>query len=254
MRVLAPGGVLLTRQDGRWTKAVKPRPQGIDEWTHFLHDASGNAVAHDEVVGPPRRLQWVADPRHTRSHEHIPSIYAVVSTGGRIFYIADFGPVASVQRPADWHLVARDAFNGILLWQQPIATWYPHIVNWGQTPSQLERKLVAVGDRVYVTLGLYSPLSAVDAATGKVVKVYENTAGAEEVLYHRGTLLLAVRNVTDERVAEIAKWARLVAAKDSPVYERDAAEPLVRELRRTESRGEKSVLALDAGTGRVLWR
>ena len=58
MRVLAPGGVLYAKQDGRWRKTVKSRPGDIDEWTHFLHDASGNAVAHDQVVGPPGRLQW----------------------------------------------------------------------------------------------------------------------------------------------------------------------------------------------------
>jgi len=54
MRVLAPGGVLYMRQDGHWRKTIKPRPKNTDEWTHFLHDASGNAVAHDDVVGPPR--------------------------------------------------------------------------------------------------------------------------------------------------------------------------------------------------------
>ena len=66
MRVLAPGGVLLTRQDGRWQKTVKPRPQEIDEWTHYLHDASGNAVAHDEVVGPPRFAPVDGRARGTR--------------------------------------------------------------------------------------------------------------------------------------------------------------------------------------------
>ncbi len=253
VRVLAPGGTLYTKKNGRWNKIIKLRPKNIDEWTHYLHDASGNPVAHDEVVGPPRHVQWVAEPRHTRSHEHIPSIYALVSTGGRIFYIADEAPVASIRQRPQWYLEARDAFNGIQLWKKPIGTWFPHIVNWGQTPRQLQRKLVAVGNRVYVTPGLHAPLTAVDAATGEVLKVYENTLGTEEIVLHKGTLLLVVRSVTDERVAELAKWVQLVKKK-SPLDKRETAEPLVRRLRATEAKGAKSVLALDADTGRLLWK
>jgi outer membrane protein assembly factor BamB len=254
MRVLAPGGAVCVRQDGRWRKSVKPRPGDIDTWTHYLHDASGNAVAHDDVVGPPGRIQWTAAPRHTRSHEHIPSIYALVSTGPRIFYICDQGPIASVKQMPQWHLAARDAFNGILLWEKPIDRWFPHIVNWGQTPRELQRKLVAVEDRVYVTLGLHAPLSAMDAATGETLKVYEETGGTEEILLHQGTLLLVVRSVTEEQVAELEKWERLVAEKGSPVDSRDSAEPLVRRLRTSQRTGEIAVLALDADTGSVLWK
>jgi outer membrane protein assembly factor BamB/ubiquinone/menaquinone biosynthesis C-methylase UbiE len=254
MRILAPGGALYTKQKGRWTTIVKPRPKEIDEWTHYLHDASGNAVAHDEVVGPPRHIQWIADPRHTRSHEHIPSIYALVSTGGRIFYIADEAAIGSIRQTPQWYLEARDAFNGTQLWKRSIDTWFPHIVNWGQTPPQLERKLVAVGNRVYVTLGLYAPLSALDAATGETLKVYENTEGAEEIILHKGTLLVVVRSVTAERLAKSKEWARLVQIKDSPVYVRETAEPLVKQLRATEAKGEKTLLALDAQTGRLLWK
>jgi outer membrane protein assembly factor BamB len=216
--------------------------------------ASGNAVAHDEVVGPPRHIQWIAEPRHTRSHEHIPSIYALVSTGGRIFYIADEASIGSIRQTPKWYLEARDAFNGIGLWKKPIETWFPHIVNWGQTPPQLERKLVAVGNRVYVTLGLFAPLSALDAATGQTLKVYSNTEGAEEIILHKGTLLAVVRSVTEGRIAESKKWAQLVKAKDSPVYVRETAEPLVKRLRAVEAGGAKTLLALDADTGRLLWK
>jgi len=253
MRVLAPGGTLYAKKGSLWNKIIKLRPKNIDEWTHYLHDASGNPVAHDEVVGPPRHVQWVAEPRHTRSHEHIPSIYALVSTNGRIFYVADEAPVASIRQTPKWYLEARDAFNGIQLWKKPIGTWFPHIVNWGQTPRQLQRKLVAVGNRVYVTLGLHAPLTAVDAATGETLKVYENTLGTEEIVLHKGTLLLVVRSVTDDRVTELAKWVQLVKKK-SPLDKRETAEPLVKRFRATEAKGDKIVLALDADTGRLLWK
>ncbi|MFQ6035045.1 MAG: PQQ-binding-like beta-propeller repeat protein [Sedimentisphaerales bacterium] len=254
MRVLAPGGVLWVKQDGHWSKTVKPQPKNTDEWTHFLHDASGNAVAHDEVVGPPRYVQWIAQPQHTRSHEHIPGINALVSTGGRLFYIADEAPIASIRQSAQWHLVARDGYNGILLWKRPFSPWFPHIVNWGATPRQLQRRLVAVGQRVYVTLGLHAPLTAVDAATGETLKVYEQTQGTEEIIYHKRILLLAVRSVTDERVAELKKMAQLTQAKDSPLHARETAQPLVNHFRAIEAKAEKAVVALNADTGRLLWK
>jgi len=254
MRVLAPEGVAYVKQDGRWAKTEKPRPKDTDEWTHFLHDASGNAVSHDRIVGPPRHARWIAEPRHTRSHEHIPSINALVSSRGRIFYVADQGSIASLRKPARWTLVARDAYNGILLWQRSIDLWFPHIVNWGQTPPHLQRRLVAVGDRVYVTLGLHAPLSALDAATGDPIQLYDETRGAEEVLCHEGILLVFVRSVTDERIAERERMAQLTKQSKSPLYDRDSALPVLRRFRATEARAKKAILALDAKTGCRLWR
>ena len=254
MRVLAPGGAVYAKQDGRWRKTVKPQPGDTDEWTHYLHDASGNAVAHDAVVGPPRFVQWLAQPRHARSHEHTPSTFAVVSSGGRIFYVADEAPVASIREPARWHLVARDAYNGVLLWKRPIGAWFSHLCGWTQQPVQLQRKLVAIGSRVYVTLGYHAPLGALDAATGETLKVYDGTAGTEEVVWHKGTLVLVVRSVTDQRIAEFEKWARLARKKESPLHARETTQPLIKGFRAIESKAEIAVLALEADTGRLLWK
>jgi SAM-dependent methyltransferase len=99
IRVLAPGGVACVRKDGQWVKTVKPRPANIDEWTHFLHDAGGNAVAHDTAVGPPRCVQWVAGPRWSRDHATLASLSALVSAHGRVFYIVDEGPTSMFQVP-----------------------------------------------------------------------------------------------------------------------------------------------------------
>ena len=250
MRVLAPDGVAYIK--GRRT--VKPRPGDTDEWTHYLHDASGNAVAHDTVVAPPRRVQWIARPLHARSHEHTASINALVSAGGRIVYIADEGPVDSIAQPPRWHLVARDAYNGLLLWKRPFSPWFPHIVNWCQNPPNLNRRLVAVGNRIYVTLGLHAPLTAVDAATGKVLRTYPQTGGTEEVLWHKGILLLLVRKVTDERASELDKMRQLTLRRGSPLHARESAAPLVKRFRAIESGTARTVLALDADTGRLLWK
>jgi SAM-dependent methyltransferase len=99
MRVLAPNGVACIKKGGRWTKTVKPWPKEIDEWTHYFHDADGNPVAQDSVVGPPERLQWVGGPLWSRHHDHMASMTSMVSARGRLFYILDEGPTASIQLP-----------------------------------------------------------------------------------------------------------------------------------------------------------
>lgn len=95
MRVLAPRGVAMI--GGR--KTVKPWPDNIDQWTHFLHGADNNAVANDHVVGPPRHMQWLAAPEWTRDHHAdkgtYPSIRAIVSASGRLFYLGFASDVPS---------------------------------------------------------------------------------------------------------------------------------------------------------------
>ena len=253
-RVLVPLGVAYVKEGDTWTKTVKPPREGVDEWTHYLHDASGNPVAHDTVVGPPRHLQWTAGPRHGRSHEYTPSVNAVVSSGGRIFYIADQGPTATLRKPAEWKLLARDAHNGILLWERPIDKWFSHLCGWTQGPRQLQRKLIAVGDRVYVTLGFHAPLVALDAATGETIKVYPDTEGTEEILCQNGVLLLVVREVVDARLATFQKWEELTRRTESPLHLRDTRTPLVNAFRKVEKQAAQTILAVEAATGRVLWK
>ena len=97
MRVLAPGGVAYVKAGGAWKKTVKPWPDDIDEWTHYLHGPDNNAVAHDTRVAMPRSIQWVAGPRWGRSHEELASMSTAVTAGGRIFYIVDEAPLASIR-------------------------------------------------------------------------------------------------------------------------------------------------------------
>jgi len=243
MRVLAPGGALYAKQDGRWRRSVKPRPKDIDEWTHHLHDAGGNAVAQDRVVGPPRRLQWTAGPLWARSHGWTPSVSAMVCAGGRLFYICD-ETLTCVDGtvPSKWFLVARDAFSGVLLWKRPVPHWgaeqFSGTPDTGRgvtvgrftMPSHVGKRLVAVGDTVYVTLGATAPVTALDAATGKVQRVYTETANADEILCTGGRLIVSL----------------------NPSERPETATP-----RKGESPGPapgKRVCAIDAKTGRVLWR
>jgi SAM-dependent methyltransferase len=118
-RVLVPNGVLMERIGGRWKRTVKPVPAEIDEWPHFLHGPDNNAVAEDRVVAPPHHVKWIADPKFGRNHEKSPNVNAAVSASGRLFAIVDEGPISSIALPPQWTLVARDAFNGLLLWKKP---------------------------------------------------------------------------------------------------------------------------------------
>ena len=198
-RVLAPGGVAYVKQGGQWTKTVKPRPQEIDEWTHFLHDADNNAVAKDTVVGPPRQLQWVGGPTWTRSHDHLASVSAVVSAGGRLFYIVDEGPTAAVVLEPKWSLVARDAFNGVVLWKRPIPNWQWHLRGFRSGPSDISRRLVAVGDRVYVTLGIDGPLERARRRHRPHRRDLRRHRAALEIVCNEGTLFVVAGDVATEK-------------------------------------------------------
>lgn len=233
LRVLAPEGVAYVRLGNTWVKTIKPRPSEIDEWSHFLHDASGNAVANDRQIGPPRRLRWVAGPRWCRSHEMPSSVNAVVTAGGRIFTIYDEGLIGVFKKlPQQCSLIARDAANGLLLWKVPMRRWQPEFGtgdgNRWNIHHTIPRRLVAAGDRVYVTLGfLDSPVSVLDAATGEIlVEALPGTNGTDEMLLCDGVLVV---KITKKRsVAAAARFGQ--AAPDD------------------------TLAAVDVKTGKQLWR
>jgi len=187
---------------GTWVKAVKPWPRGIDEWTHYLHGADGNPVAEDRTVAPPKHYQWISEPLWLRSHESDSSVRTLVTSRGRLFYIADEAPISLLgdhELPDKWFLTARDAFNGVLLWKVPIKDWGWRAwkPSWfsprpGDIPLNIEKRLVAVEDKVYVTLGYRAPVSELDARTGEVLKNFDATARTAEILYHDGSLTLTV--------------------------------------------------------------
>ncbi|UCG59114.1 MAG: PQQ-binding-like beta-propeller repeat protein, partial [Phycisphaerales bacterium] len=192
MRVLAPKGVAYIRRGGKWTNTVKPWPDKIDEWTHYLHDPQGTGVGRDMVVGLPRRLQWVGGPKWLRNHDFMSSLNALVSSNGRIFYIIDEGLRNHIYMPARWTVAARDAFNGTMLWKRRVDQWFPHLWPFKSGPGHLPRRIVAAGDRVYVTLGITAPLSVLDAATGETIRTYDQTKGTAEIVLADGVLFLVV--------------------------------------------------------------
>jgi len=195
LRVLAPLGAAYVRTADGWTKTVKPWPREMGEWTHYRQGPDNNSVARDTLVGPPSRLQWHCKPLWSRSHAFTSSFCAMVSAQGRVFYILDEATTGIAQDavPENWTLIARDAFNGVLLWKRPLSLW--GVKAWKKSylrgvPNAARECLVADGDRVFVTLGYQSAVSVLDAATGDELAVCEGTAGAQEIRCERGTVLV----------------------------------------------------------------
>jgi outer membrane protein assembly factor BamB len=261
-RVLEPLGVVCTRRDGKWTRSVKPWPEEMDGWTHWQHDAGNNAVAHDALVGPPRRMRWVAGPLWCRGHEVISSVGGLVTARGRIFYALDEGQSGIYTLPAKWTLVARDAFNGVLLWQHSIPHWEAPVVLGGFGTGFRPRRLATDGLRVYLPTGAEAELTAIDAATGQTVKSLSETRGTTDVLCDDGMLVAAC----SPEAASSARTGRrpaptIIAARADTLdvlwkvpMGGLARQTLALAADRVFCKAGNDIVALDAKTGRKIWR
>lgn len=269
MRVLRPHGVACVKKAGKWTNTVKPWPADIDEWTHYLHGPDNNAVAQDSRVAPPRYARWKNGPMWCRSHEYNSSVAAVVSAEGRLFSIMDEGIIGTYHDrfPPRWFLVARDAFNGVTLWKRPMGRWGASIwgnVGFRSNPQVLPRRLVAVGDRVYVTFSYFGPLSILDAATGETLRVCEETEQAYEIVSSDGLVVVRVRKVPEgnpRRKAWEEAQEMLVAldGESGEVVWKQETELMVPLSLSIDSgrvcyHNYREIVCRDLQTGRELWR
>ncbi len=275
MRVLSPNGIAYIKEDGEWQKKKKDRPETIDEWTHNLHGPSNNAVAEDTEVEPPQSLQWKGKPLFSRSHELIPSIRAMVTSGGRIFYVIDEAPlgIKDPRVPSQWRLVARDAYNGVILWKRPISgdstvaysksmsrnQWVgyrgdPPTREGGRNPGVAPECLVAQDNKVYVTLSNNKAVSVLDAASGRTIQELPNTAGTQKILHNQGILLL-------HREPGKGNSGDIIQANDPSTGEllwetkEDALVP--RSLATRENRvfyhNTREIVAVDMESGKKIW-
>jgi outer membrane protein assembly factor BamB len=241
MRVLTPSGVLMTKGLFGWKKTVKSRPAEMDEWNQYLYNAGNNPVSKDTAISPVKHYQWVGSPMWGRHHDTTASMSALVSAGGRIFYIIDEGPLESVELPAEDYLIARDAFNGTILWKRHIQKWQDHLFPMKSGPAYLPRRLVATGDRVYVTLGIDSPLSELDAATGEVLRTFPNTEETSEVILSDNTLFLVIgrpeKTTQDFTSTKTYVWDRAAEARTDWAW----------------SKKPGQIMALDINSGNANW-
>ena len=243
MRVLAPMGVAMIKKDGDWVKEKKMWPSKIDDWTHYLHGPDGNQVARDSVAGPPRHIKWRARPEWSREHRY-GNKTAMVSTEGKLFYVDNQVHPSIEDLPDRPFLVARNGFNGVLLWKKPI---YPRTPKDLMSPGRdsfnfehfeprfpMELKVVAIKDRLYTAFGKHGQIQAVDAATGNLERTFEGTEGTEEILYADG-LLLAVAPKKKDKVKEMDYTT---AELNYVTFTRERA---------------KILRAIDSDSGDILW-
>ncbi|NUQ66169.1 MAG: PQQ-binding-like beta-propeller repeat protein [Pirellulales bacterium] len=243
-RVLCPGGILLWQ--GRidtaaippagldvaedrcgWHVARKPWPAAMDQWTHPRHAADGNAVSQDTLVGPPRRVRWVAGPSVEVSN--------MVTADGRNYY----GGV--------W---TRDAFNGLRLWQRNLK---PSPARGGfafqYAPGSV--RPVAAGDRLLVVTD--GSVAVLDGGTGEPVRSYPAAGKPTELLVVGDTFLAidaqSVRTVALE--SGDLKW-KYEASEPREVI---AAKEAVFLMEGSVRRGEKpAAVSLTLADGSICWK
>ena len=245
MRVLAPLGIAYFKNGETWRITRKPWPEDIDEWQQHFHDADNNPVANDRVVGPPRRLQWTGEPRWGRSHLGLPSVNSMVSSKGRLFNIEDLVSAEYPALPGKYALVARDAFNGLVLWHHPFAVWQSVGRQIKATPIQLQRRLAAIGDTVYCTPGFDRPITAFEASTGRILKTYEGTEATQEFVFDRDILYVVSGDPMNSYGLEENEHQRFLGtAFDLSEYGPES---------RNKPNPKCSIFAIEADSGRRIW-
>ncbi|MFO7902244.1 MAG: PQQ-binding-like beta-propeller repeat protein [Pirellulaceae bacterium] len=159
-----------------------------------------------------------------RSHEFASSVQTLISSNGRLIGVIDEGIIGQPRGvPTFWTLIARDAFNGKLLWRRPCDRINPHT-------------LVAVDDKVYVTLESKGPLSILDAATGETIHTREETGKVHEISVCENRVILCTQ-----------------LGGDNPGLYIAAAKPENGELLWKKSTGSVGANTLVAGEGRVCY-
>jgi outer membrane protein assembly factor BamB len=264
-RVLVPRGLLIRPGSVR----AKPLPATVDEWTHFLYDAGGNAVSKDREVAPPRSLRWRAPPLHMRSHNYSASFLGLVTAAGRLFHFLDEGSYLYDKGGLTerWSLVARDAFNGALLWKRPLKGYgqpffedvsgqaVPNLI-W-RSPLSMNRRLVAQGRKVYVALCYRAgPLSILDGATGEVLHEVDVGGCVDEIVAAGDLVICRVRTEidapTDAFVPSFDLERKLRARGLS--HEDVRREMAARHIDHLMKQKLERIVAVDAAGGRILWR
>jgi outer membrane protein assembly factor BamB len=247
MRVLRPYGAAVVKRGGKWTVTFKGQLKGTDDWEQHYHGADNNAVARDAVVGPPRRYQWLGEPEWQRSHLAMPSINSMVSTKGRLFTVEDLGSAEHPALPGKQALVARDAYNGVVLWRVMFTDWHPIYIRNKEMPVQIQRRLAAVGDVVYCTPGYTAPVTVFDAATGAVIKKHAATAGTIEFVYDRSILYVVTGDQSD--ISQALTDPSRSALKTS-LFKHQAYGPMIQR----PADPKNDILAIDADSGKEIWR
>ena len=146
---LATAGFEVEDVKSGWQIARKPARSGADDWSHWFHGPDNNPVSQDTVIQSPYVTQWLAKPYY--------HAMPVVSTAaaGRVFVAT--GHIAHHDReiPTLNTLVARNGYNGRILWQRKLPQGY--LVH--------RSAFIATGDALYMAAG--DEILLLDPETGR---------------------------------------------------------------------------------------
>ncbi|MDP6524852.1 MAG: PQQ-binding-like beta-propeller repeat protein [Kiritimatiellia bacterium] len=101
MRILRPLGQLCIGSGGKWAVTEKPRPEGMDDWPQYFHDAAMTDLSGDLLAGPAQGIQWLAGDNSIQ-----PAKLSVRVVGSLVVHVDERG------------VVARDAYSGLPIWRR----------------------------------------------------------------------------------------------------------------------------------------
>ncbi len=183
--VLAYTGKAIIRENGSWRVLDNPFPEQLDEWGHALRGPDRRPVSTDRGIQPHMSgLKWMAD-----TYERIgQNATGMRIADGKIYFMIKYtrGWVTNDQgkrtydRKARFRVIARDAYNGLFLWQHDL-DWMPvYKGNHGREDSmEFSHHWAAGNNRLYLYPKAGSYLTALDGDSGEVVRIYDQGAKLE---------------------------------------------------------------------------
>ncbi|MBM4042871.1 MAG: methyltransferase domain-containing protein, partial [Planctomycetes bacterium] len=227
MKALGIEGLQIIRRRGVWARIQKPWPDEMDEWPMPRHGPDGNAASRDSLVGPPRRIRWLTGPWLEASN--------MATAGGRLYHGG---------------LIVRDAFNGLRLWDKPLA---PAPFRFGYPSSGPAGSVLPVlaHDRAFAFTD--KRVVALDPATGAVLREYPDAGHPAELVHDRGVLYAAAK--TRLRALDATDGKLLWTFEGREIDGLVTGDGGVFLFEGDVKQGEKRCLVcLDRGTGRERWR
>lgn len=210
-----------------WCSAYRMWPSAMDQWPHPRHGVDGNAVSEDRCVGPPRRIRWLAGPPGTTS--------LLLSARGRNYYSA---------------ILARDAFNGLRLWQNSLSGSAATDGSEIQPAKGAARPILAGELVVAETKGR---MIGLDGVTGKVVQSYDSI-GTPSAMFALEDCLIATYSKS-VRAIDLATGERLWEAAAASPRSLVAGDGRLYFIEGEPRRGKPCTLVcLEAASGEGGWR
>jgi outer membrane protein assembly factor BamB len=253
LRALAPQGIAVVADGAEVRVLVKERPETMGEWTHPWHRPNGSMVASDTYLDVPNGFQWLTSPGFPIGHRK-NSAGLILSSGGKTYFITQNVPenLSSTigkggEKSSGNHLLARDSFNGVLLWSR---LWQ------GPTKSHSEgvfEALVATPDRLFVSS--QEGVAVLDAANGKELALWKTESNPLKLLLEDGTLVVQTElglTALDPANGE-QQWSVKLSNPHGALLH-DGRVFILTEMREVDGQWQQKLQAFDLESGKEVWQ